>query len=171
MTTSHNRRIRNTSYRYEDDLIGVWIGWGVSIIVYSISMIQVRNRVNLLLLLLWLVTVRPSISGWGCIHMIASRSSTCCWISLYMHDEDLLWLWRWWGVSIITYSMIQVRKRVNLVLPHWDCVRPSIYQLKVASIWPLTRVEGAETLYICINGIWGARKWKPFSEGFALTSG
>jgi len=42
MTNSHNRRCQNASYRYEEDMIGVRIGWGVLIIVYS--MIQVRKR-------------------------------------------------------------------------------------------------------------------------------
>ena len=53
------------------------------------------------------VTVRPSISGWGCIYMIASRSSTF-WITLYMHDKEVLWVWGGWGAPIITLHMLQV---------------------------------------------------------------
>jgi hypothetical protein len=46
------------------------------------------------------------ISGWGCILIITSHSSRF-W-SLYMYEEDLLWLWLlWvssgWGVSSINH--------------------------------------------------------------------
>ena len=143
MTTSHNRRIRNASYRYEEDMIGVWIGWGISIIVYS--MIQVRNRVNLLLLLLWLVTVRPSISGWGCIHMIASHSSTC-WISLYMHDKEVLWVWIGWDVGCLNHNLTHdtSEKTSGPTETAWD---QAYIRLRLHPY----DVEGAETLYICIK--------------------
>jgi hypothetical protein len=52
MTASHNRRYWNTSYMYDDDLLWVWSGWDAAIIIYSL--IQVRNQVNHLLLILHL---------------------------------------------------------------------------------------------------------------------
>jgi hypothetical protein len=54
--------------------------------------------------------------------------------TLYIYEEDLLWVWRGWGASIITYSMIQVRNQETLlVLMPPPCVKPSIYQCGVAS--------------------------------------
>jgi hypothetical protein len=103
MTTIHNRLYQNTLYRYEEDLIGVWSGWGVLIIVYS--MIQVRNRVNHLLpLWLW----DQDISDCGCILMTTSQSLRCQ-NTFYMHEDHLIGVWCVWGASIIVYSMIQVR--------------------------------------------------------------
>ena len=40
----------NTLYMYEVDLICVWSRWGAWIIIYCTIQVQVRNRVNLLLL-------------------------------------------------------------------------------------------------------------------------
>jgi hypothetical protein len=37
------------------------------------------------------------LSGWCCILMTCSRSSRC-WNTLYMYEEDLLWVWSVWEV-------------------------------------------------------------------------
>jgi hypothetical protein len=106
MTTGCSSRCWNALYIYELDLLWVWTGWGASIITCII--IQVRNQENHLPLP---VTVRPSISGWGCILMTASRSRRCKNTS-YVNGKDLMRVWSVWGASVITYSMIQV----NLLL-------------------------------------------------------
>jgi len=46
MTTRQSGRCWNTLYMYEVDLIWVWSGWGAPVTTHS--MLQVRNRVNLL---------------------------------------------------------------------------------------------------------------------------
>jgi hypothetical protein len=89
------------------------------------------------------------ISGWGYI-LMTCRQSSRCWNTSYMYEADLLRVWSEWGASIITYSMIQVRNQENLLLPHLT-VRPSIYQVGVASLWPVAKVAGAETLNICLK--------------------
>jgi len=59
------------------------------------------------------------ISGWGCVHMTTSHSGRC-WNAWYMYDIDLIWVWSGWGASIITYSMLQVRETLLLLLlPQW----------------------------------------------------
>ena len=52
----------------------------------NLHIIQVRLQVNRLPLP---VTVRPSISGWGCILMTASRSRRCR-NTLYVNGKDLM---------------------------------------------------------------------------------
>ena len=74
----------NALHIYEFDLLWVWSGWDASIMTYSI--IQVRNQENHLQLHL---TVRPSMSGWGCILMTASRSIRCG-NTLYMYEVNLV---------------------------------------------------------------------------------
>jgi hypothetical protein len=55
-------------------------------------------------------------------------------------------------VSIIAYSMIQVRLQVNHQLPPTTVtLRHSIYQARVASLWPLAKIEGPETLFYAWN--------------------
>jgi hypothetical protein len=61
---------------------------------------------------LWLWA--QQISGWGCILMTPSRTP---WNTLYMYKVDLIWVWSGWVVLIITYSTLQVRNRVNCLLP------------------------------------------------------
>ena len=56
------------------------------------------------------------ISSWGCILMTTGHNRWC-WNALYTYDEDLLWAWSEWGVSIIIYSMMQARNQVNCLLP------------------------------------------------------
>jgi hypothetical protein len=46
MTASHGWRLLKTLYMYEVDLVGVWSGWGVPIISYSMS--PVRNPLKIL---------------------------------------------------------------------------------------------------------------------------
>ncbi len=46
ITASHGWRLLNTFYRYEVDLVGVWSGWEVPIISYSMS--PVRNQLKIL---------------------------------------------------------------------------------------------------------------------------
>jgi len=116
MTLSHSGRCWNALYMYDFDLLRVWSGWGASIITYS--MLQVRDQVNLLLLPLWCET--KHISGWGCVLMPTSHSGRC-WSALYMYDFHLLRVWSGWGASIITYSMLQVRDQVNLLLLQLWC--------------------------------------------------
>jgi hypothetical protein len=93
--------------------------------------------------------VKPSISAWGGICMSTGRNRRC-WNTLYMYEVDLLWVWSGWVASIITYSMIQVKIRVNLLL----LILPpsqSRYQLWVASLWALAAEGGTRTLYICMK--------------------
>jgi hypothetical protein len=84
MTTSRSSWCWNTWHVYKLDLLWVWSGWDASIMTYSI--IQVRNQENHLQLHL---TVRPSMSGWGCILMTASRSIRCG-NTLYMYEVNLV---------------------------------------------------------------------------------
>jgi len=58
------------------------------------------------------------ISGWGCILMTPSHGRRCS-NALYVYEVYLIWVCSGWGASIITYNMIQVRNRVNLLLPLW----------------------------------------------------
>jgi hypothetical protein len=121
MTCSHSSRCWNTIYMYEEDLLWVWSGWGASIIMYS--MIQVGTQ-ELLLPLYNCET--KYISGWNCVCMTTSHSSRC-WNTIYMYEEEMLWVWCGWGASIITYSMIQVTDQENFLWlwPHLS-ERPSI---------------------------------------------
>ena len=117
MTTGHNRRWWNALYMYEEDLLWVWTGWGQSIITYSMTQVRNQVKVNLLLPPLCSVSARPSIY---CIHMTTGHytiDNRRCWNTLYMYEEDLLWVWSGWGASIITHSMTQVRNQENLLLP------------------------------------------------------
>jgi hypothetical protein len=76
------------------------------------------------------------------IEMTCSHSSRF-WIALYMYEEDLVWEWSGWGVSIITVHSRWDSKRVSL-----PKVSESKYQGVAASLWPLATVEGDETLNI-----------------------
>jgi hypothetical protein len=81
----------NTLYMYKIDLLWVWSVCGLSIIQPTVT--APRDPLS---------THRSQrqISGCGGILMTYSRCSRC-WIALYMYEEDLLWEWREWGVSII----------------------------------------------------------------------
>jgi hypothetical protein len=85
-------------YIYIIDLIWVWSGWRVSIITCSI--LQVRTQVNVLLSPLCVSQAKHVLSVWGWILMTTSQSSRF-WIVLCMYKEDLLWVWKEWGASII----------------------------------------------------------------------
>jgi hypothetical protein len=62
-----------------------------------------------------------------------------------MYEEELPWVWSGWADVIIAYIMIQVKNRVNLLL--WLFM----YQIVVASLWPLAALEGDETHNIYMN--------------------
>ena len=47
MTASHGRRLLNTFYRYEVNLVWVWSGWEVPIISYSMSPVRTPLRILL----------------------------------------------------------------------------------------------------------------------------
>ena len=143
MTTNHSRRCWNTLYMYKVDLLWVWIGWDVSII--TLHMIQVRNQVNCLLPLPHLF--KEHISGWKCTLMTTGHSWKSC-NTLYIYKVDLLWVWSEWGVSIIIYSMIQVRERESPTVATVTVIL-STYQTVVASLWALAAIALAETCYIC----------------------
>jgi hypothetical protein len=114
------------------------------------TLVHVRYQVNLLLLPLWCET--KHISGWGFVLMTTSHSGRC-WNKLYMYEVDLIWVWSGWGASIITYSMLQVRDQVNLLLlpcetkhiSGWGCVlmttshsgrwRNALYIYEVDLLW------------------------------------
>jgi hypothetical protein len=107
MPTSHNRRCGNTIYMYEDNLLWVWSRWGASII--TCSMIQsktkskrISNNSH------W--AVRPSIYQVrvGSLWPLATVNT------IYMYEDNLLWVWSRWGASSITCSIIQVKNRVNI---------------------------------------------------------
>ena len=85
---------------------------------------------------------RGQISGCGGILMTGSHGWRC-WNTLYMYEEDLLWVWREWGVSIIS---------TNRHLPPINNIHSSSpnssYKAGSASLWPLATVTGAEIHYI-----------------------
>jgi hypothetical protein len=63
------------------------------------------------------------ISGWGCIHMTAIRNRRCG-NTIYMYEADLLWVWSVCGCrNHILHHMLQVRNRVNHLLPLWLCAQ------------------------------------------------
>ena len=95
MTTSHNRRCRYTWYMYEVDLLWVWSGRDAWIIIYSYSMIQVRNQDNLILPLPLRLWDQAYIRLW--LNNMTTSHCSRCWIALYMYKEDLIWVWREWG--------------------------------------------------------------------------
>jgi len=118
MTASHSRRCWNTTYMPEGNLLWVWSGssgkW-VGCTNHNLTQHDTSEKPSESHTTTT-VTVRPSISGWGCIYMIASRSSTF-WITLYMHDKEVLWVWGGWGAPIITLHMLQVIVQDNHLLP------------------------------------------------------
>ena len=138
LATTDNRWCWNALYMYYEDLIWLWSGWEVSIITYS--MLQVRIQDNLLL---YHFTERPTISD-----------SRWCWNVWYMYKEDLKWVWSV-RMRCLKHNLQHDKweskwPKVSVLLPPL-CVRQSIYQCGVASLWPRAKVEGAETLYVCMT--------------------
>ena len=72
--------------------------------------------------------------------------SSRCWIELYMYKEDLLWVWRGWGVLIISTNWESTTFCTHDI--HSQVIE-SKYQAG-ASWWPVATVAGAESLYICV---------------------
>jgi hypothetical protein len=106
MTTRHSSKCWKSLYMYEKDLPWVWSGLGFLIICNSWTSWQ--NQENLLRVL---VLPLPRV---GCILMTTSHSSRC-WKSLYMYEDDLLWVWRWLGFSIIFNSRTPWQNQENLL--------------------------------------------------------
>ena len=77
MAASHGSRLLNTFYRYEVDLVWVWIGWEVLIISYSMSPVRTP---------LWILLGFFCSDGmvWGCTlkatHRIWSKSNTFLYV-------------------------------------------------------------------------------------------
>ena len=110
MTNSHSSRGWNTLYMYEIDMLWVWRGWGVPIILQQRKPMSKTNRISYCRF----NTLSEQISGWGCILMTNSHSSRC-WNTLYMYEIDLLWVSRGWGVPII----LQQRKPMSKLYRQW----------------------------------------------------
>jgi hypothetical protein len=100
---------------YGDHLIGVWSGWGASIIVYSMIHTSLNPSEYPTAST---ETVGPRYFRLG-LHPYDPSPNTRCQNTSYRHDKDLIWVWSVWGASIIVYSMIQVRNRVIHLLPLW----------------------------------------------------
>ena len=73
-----------------------------------------------------------------------------CWNTLYMYEEDQMWVWSGSGASIISELMLQAKDQVNrLLLPLWLRVQAYRYQVvEAASLRPLAAIERAEMYYI-----------------------
>ena len=114
MTTSHSRRCWNTIYMYDVDLTWVWSGWGVQ----NHNLQHITSKKQIESPTTTTETVRPIIhqvgvaSSWPLSTVEAAET-------LYMYDEDLLWVWSGWGAPIISYSTLQVRNPYYCY--HWDC--------------------------------------------------
>jgi hypothetical protein len=100
---------------------------------------------------------RPKrISGWGYIFMTTSHSrsrSRRCQNPCYMYEVDLLWVWSVWCVGC---CLNQTNQHGTSEKPRESptttfFLRPNGYQAGVAYLWPLARVEGAETHVICMK--------------------
>ena len=111
----HSYDFQPQLYVYKVDLLWVWSGWEVLIITYIWPKWETKR-------IYCQSDVRPSmsVSGWGCIHMTVGNSRRC-WNTIYMYKKYLPWVWIGWHASIITYSMMQVRTQVNLLLPPHHC--------------------------------------------------
>ena len=75
------------------------------------------------------------------------RHCSRCWMTLYMYEEDLLWVWMVWGVSIM---------RINRDPPptqRRSTLRSQRADTDIRScLWPLATVAGAQSLYmICMK--------------------
>ena len=81
------------------------------------------------------------------VHTIEDDQSLSNHIKWSRADVSMKWV----GCPIIIYSIIKVRHQVNLLLLQLFTMRPSIYQVWVALLWPLATVEGAEILYISMK--------------------
>jgi len=127
---------------YEEDLLWVWRGWVASIIeLTENSALKPRDPLS---------GPRGQISGYGGILMTTSHCSRCFALYIYIYSRPAMsmnWIWcpnhnlqhiacEKPSESPITYHLLRYC--------HHE-VRPSV---GVASVWPLTTVEGAEILYI-----------------------
>jgi hypothetical protein len=143
MTASHGRSCWNSLHVYEVDLIWVWSVWGVLIINYSMAKRWITYCHH--------CAVRPSIHQVGVASLwplatVAGAET----LYIYIWRRSNMSSMKWVRCSYhITYSTLQVRNRENLLLLPVD-VRPIIHQVRVASLWPLAALEGAETLYVCM---------------------
>jgi len=63
----------------------------------------------------WFYLSQEQISGWDFILMTTSHSSRCR-KSLYMYEEDLLWVWSGLGFSIICNSRTPWQNQENFLL-------------------------------------------------------
>jgi hypothetical protein len=74
-----------------------------------------------------------------------------------MYKEDLLWVWREWGVWIISTNRNPPLTPTTSTLRS----RESTYQARAASLWPLATVAGAKLHYIYNDDdlIWVWRVW------------
>jgi hypothetical protein len=106
MTTSHSSRCGKSLYMYEEDLQCAWSGWGDHIITYS--MIQGEKPSESPTTATTVCVIPSIISGWGGILMASNHSRMWLGQIWYEYEVDLLWVWSWWGISIIMYNMIQV---------------------------------------------------------------
>ena len=126
---------------YKEDLLWVWTGWGVSIISTNSGSPPINNIHS--------QVPEGILKGVGCGGILmTTRNCGRCWNTLYMYEEDLLWVWREWGVSIIS---------TNRHLPPINNIHSSSpnssYKAGSASLWPLATVTGAEIhyIYICMK--------------------
>jgi phosphomannomutase len=168
MTASHNRRYWNTLYMYEDSLLWVWHAWGAAIIIYSLIQVQVRNPSESPTI--DSTSLPEQISVWGCIHMTASHNRRY-WNTLYMYEDNLLWVWSGWGAAIIIYSLIQVRNPSespttdSTSLPEqilvWGCIHMTashnrrywnaLYMYEVDLLWVWSGWDAAIIIYSLIQ--------------------
>ena len=149
MVTSHYRSW-NTSYMYKADLLWVWRGWVASIIRtnrYPPSTQRPRSKGKEIHSQVLEGRYQGMAASLWPLAIVAGAQLH------YIYKADLVWVWTGYGAPIITYSTLHVTNQVNhlLLLLLRYChheVRPSV---GVASVWPLTTVEGAEILYICMR--------------------
>ena len=72
-----------------------------------------------------------------------------CWNTIYMYEEDFLWVWSGWGFSIICNSRTPWQNQENILLS-WFYLSQEQISAGSLSSWPLATIERTKTLYMCI---------------------
>jgi hypothetical protein len=113
------------------------------------------------------------LSGWGCILMTTSQSRRC-WNTLYMYEEDLLWVW---GVCL-NHNLQHITSEKPSELPTTTTLPlQEQYQAGAASLWPdVAIVAGWNTFYIyivdliCVWSVWGVSVIRTKNQQRTLTT-
>jgi hypothetical protein len=78
---------------------------------------HITNRQKIIpQLIIYMVSIRMQISGWGCILMTTCHNIRC-WKCLYMYGKDPIWVDMKW--VRLTFSTWQERNRENRLLALW----------------------------------------------------